>query len=80
MTGETGSTASADRRTRLMKEINRLSDQVRALRQKSTPTGQEIQIRHVEELLRARWDELRTLRAGGVPAEQPIRRSRGRYG
>lgn len=72
--------ASAERGDRILKEINKLSDQVRKLRGKSATSNQETQIRHAEEQLRAKWQELRALRAGAASNEGPPPRSRPRYG
>lgn len=72
--------ASNERGERILKEINKLSDQVRKLRGKSTSSNQETQIRHAEEQLRAKWHELRALRAGAAGNEGPPARSRPRYG
>lgn len=64
---------------RLLAEINRLSAQLRDLRSRFTRRDRpRDQVRMIEEDLRAKWEELRTARAGGVTPE-PVRRPGGKY-
>lgn len=64
---------------RLLAEINRLSAQLRDLRSRFTRRNRpRDQVRMIEEDLRAKWEALRTIRAGGVTPE-PVRRPGGKY-
>lgn len=65
--------------TQLLAEINRLSAQLRDLRSRFTRRNRpRDQVRMIEEDLRAKWEALRTIRAGGVTPE-PVRRPGGKY-
>ncbi len=64
---------------RLLAEINRLSAQLRDLRSRFTRRDRpREQVRMIEEDLRAKWEALRSIRAGGVTPE-PVRRPGGKY-
>ncbi|HWQ27871.1 MAG TPA: hypothetical protein VNN12_02480 [Dehalococcoidia bacterium] len=64
---------------RLLAEINRLSAQLRDLRSRFTRRDRpREQVRMIEEDLRAKWEALRTARAGGITPE-PVRRPGGKY-
>ncbi len=62
-----------------MAEIHDLSAQIRDLRGRFTRRDRpRDMMRTLEDDLRAKWEELRTVRAGCVPPE-PTRRPGGKY-
>jgi hypothetical protein len=66
----------SDAEQRLLADIGKLADRVRALRQKGAATN-DAQIRSLNEDLRAKWEQLRMARAGAA-APQDTRRG-GHY-
>lgn len=66
-----------ERERRLLTEIGGLSDRIRALRGTGASNG--TQIRALEAQSRAKWEELRLLRAGSVNLDLPAPNLGGLY-
>ena len=68
----------ADRQQRLLREIGGLSDQVRELRLTGADRN-STKIKALEVQSRAKWQELRMLRAGATAVDPSSRAGGGRY-
>lgn len=71
-------TGAREREIKILREIGALSDRVREMRR---PEGRHdgTQIKALEAQSRAKWEELRLLRAGPVTSDLTSPRRRGLY-